>query len=121
MFLNWSLCPWPWLGWKGKRKGDETPAEGKGREGRDRGIGRQGERGRGFLPGEEQVPEDMGRGSPLLKAGESESWGCPSEMKLDLPQALVCAGVGERRTVQACGSQLWGCGRTMRGRGAKQT
>lgn len=62
----------------------------------------------------------MGGGSPLLKAGESESWGCPSEMKLDLPQALVCAGAGERRIVQVCGSQLWGCGRTMRGRGAKQ-
>lgn len=70
--------------------------------------------------GEEQVPEDMGRGSPLMEAGESESWGCPSEMKVDLPQALVCAGAGERRIVQVCGSQLRGCNRMMRGRGGKQ-
>lgn len=77
---------------------------------------------RGFLAwpsGEEQAPEAIGRGSPRIKAG---SWGCPREMKVggDLPQALVCAGAGERRTVQVCGSQLWSCSRMMRGRGAKQ-
>lgn len=29
-------------------------------------------------------------------------------IKMGLPQAFAYAGAGERRTVQVCGSQLWG-------------
>lgn len=89
-------------------------------------MGKQGEEaGAPAWPsGEEQVPEDTGRGSPLYKAGESEFWGCPREMKVDLPRALVCAGAGERRIVHMC---VWVSALGLRqddegqrGRGAKQ-
>lgn len=60
------------------------------------------------------------QGAPGLKlASPCGSGDGQAEVRVDIPQALSYPEDGEKRT-EVCGSLLWGCSRTMRGRGAKQ-